>query len=97
MTTEKFAAVPFQIDQVIIVCRICKNEHALYPDDLLRSASAVQAFLDKHIVRFCDCPATHCDVKLRLRCRACPHASHDAPCKQCGCGELTEPLAAKHR
>lgn len=83
---------PLEFDQIILVCTTCKAEYAHYP---LRPITTpeIKPWLERNVLKFCGCPNQHCDVKLRIKCPECPHSSHKAPCKHCGCTQVTDMAA----
>lgn len=59
---------PIVVDEITLICRQCGAEskpHLL--DQPLVGAEVLIAWMKCHVVRFCACDATTCDVKARLR------------------------------
>jgi hypothetical protein len=53
-------------DQATLACTRCKAEYTTFPLTPLKT-SDLKAWLDKNVVKFCDCDARHRDVKFRIK------------------------------
>lgn len=53
-------------DQATLVCMKCKAEYTTFPLQPLRTKD-LKGWLDKNVVKFCDCDARQCDVKFRIK------------------------------
>jgi hypothetical protein len=62
-------------DEITLVCRQCGAKHVHYLDRPLIGAKELIKWMDCHVLKFCACDASTCDVKARIRN---PEILHDS-------------------
>lgn len=53
-------------DQATLICTKCGAEYTTFPLKPLRT-SDIKGWLATNVIKFCDCDASHCDVKFRIK------------------------------
>jgi hypothetical protein len=66
VTDTKDITSQTEFDQATLVCMQRKAEYTTFLLRPLRT-SELKGWIDRNVLKFCDCAATKCDVKFRIK------------------------------